>query len=314
MIDHCRHGQEHSHHYHHHEGLAEGITPKYVKKLQIVLVLAIIYLFIQAVGSYYSGSLALLADAGHKLADVGAISLALIASWFSHLAKSSRKTFGYYRLEILAALTNSTTLIFMAGYILYEAYERFLQKSSGHIHGDTMLVVALIGLVINLVAAKILYPSRELNLNIKGALFHIVADIADSLGTMLTAIGILLFKLYWLDTAFSVIIALIVLYNAIRVFKEAFHILMESSPKHLDVNAIEAFLRKREGVLDVHDLHVWTITTGKNALLAHVKVSEETFQHDIARSLEAALRDEYDLCHITIQLEPPDFQEDAIPF
>jgi cobalt-zinc-cadmium efflux system protein len=311
---HCRHGQEHNYHHHHHVGLAEGITPIYVKKLQWVLALAILYLVAQALGAFFSGSLALLADAGHKLADVGSISLALIASWFSHLASSPKKTFGYYRLEIIAALMNGLTLILMALYILWEAYERLSRHEAVHIEGGIMLAVAGVGLLINLVSAKLLYPVKELNLNVKGALFHIMADIADSLGTMLTAGAIMLFQVTWLDSLMSVLIASLVLYNACRIFRDAFHILMEAAPGHLHLPTVEQFIRQRSGVLDVHDLHVWTITTGKDALLAHVKVTQEAFRHEIARALEKDLREQFELCHITIQLEPPDFVEEAIPF
>lgn len=310
----CRHGQEHGYHHHHHVGLAEGITPTYVKKLQWVLILAVIYLAAQAAGSFLSGSLALLADAGHKLADVGAISLALIASWFSHLASSPKKTFGYYRLEIIAALLNGLTLIFMALYILWEAYERVSSHGHAHIEGGIMFIVASAGLIINLISAKLLFPARELNLNVKGALFHIMADIADSLGAMLTAGAIMLFNITWLDTVLSVVIASLVLLSAFRIFREAFYILMESAPKRLHIPSMEQFIREQKGVLEVHDLHIWTITTGKDALLAHVKVTDEAFRHEIARELEKELRERFDLCHITIQLEPPDFVEDAIPF
>lgn len=314
MTDHCAHGQAHEYHHHHHVGLAKEIAPEYLKKLQWVLCLAIVYLFAQAIGSYLSGSLALLADAGHKLADIFAISLALFASWFSHLASSPRKTFGYYRLEIVAALLNALLLMAMAFYILWEAYERLSHPGHAEIEGGIMLGVACFGLIINLVAAWLLFPSRKQNLNVKGALFHLVADIVDSLGTMLTAGAILLFKLTWLDAVMSVIIAALVLYNAVRILKEAFHILMEAAPHHLEVKEIETFIRTREGVLDVHDVHVWTITTGKDALLAHVKVTQEAFQHELARVLEKDLRERFDLCHITVQLEPPDFVEEAIPF
>jgi cobalt-zinc-cadmium efflux system protein len=131
---------------------------------------------------------------------------------------------------------------------------------------------------------------------------------------MLTAASIVMFHVLWLDACMSVIIASLVLYNAFRIFKEAFHILMEFAPKRLNIPQIEQFIRGQDGVLDVHDLHIWTITTGKDALLAHVKVTQEAFKHDIARALEKDLREQFELCHITVQLEPPDFVEEAIPF
>lgn len=314
MTDRCRHGEHHHHHQHLHAGVAEGMTPQHVRKLQIAVCLAIIYFIAQAAGSFFSGSLALMADAGHKLADIGSIALALFASWFSHLSSSPRKTFGFYRLEILAALTNGMALFCVALGILWEAYERLVHHAGVEIQGGIMLAVAGFGLFLNLVAAKVLFPAKDSNLNVKGALFHLMADIADSLGTMLTAVGIMLFHWMFLDTVISVIIALVVLINAARVFQEAFHILMEAAPDHLQVDRIRDFVLARPGVTNVHDLHVWTITMGKEALLAHVRVNAEAFSHDMARSLEKQLRDTFNLCHITVQLEPPGFEEGEIPF
>ncbi len=314
MSDDCSHGQHHYHHHHHHLGLAEGIPQSYIVKLQWVVGLAILYLVMQTIGSYLSGSLALLADAGHKLADIAAISLALFASWFSSLASSPRKTFGYYRMEILAALINATGLVFIAVVILWQAYERAMRHSSVEIEGGMMLAASLVGLLINCISAKILYPEREANLNVKGALFHVLTDILNSLGEIVTAAGILLFRFYWLDTAISAIIATLVLYNASRVFGEAVNILMESAPKRLHMAKVRDFILRYPNVDDLHDLHIWTITTGKDALLAHVKVKDGAFTHEMARSLEKELRDAFNLCHITIQLEPPGFEESDIPF
>jgi cobalt-zinc-cadmium efflux system protein len=311
MSDECRHGKHHFHHHHHHVGLAEGITPIYIKKLQIAVGLALLYFVIQAVGSFYSGSLALLADAGHKLADIGSISLALFASWFSHLSVSPRKTFGYHRLEILAALLNGIGLVIVALFILWEAISRVIHHTEVHIEGGLMLGVSLCGLLINIISARVLYPAKELNLNVKGALFHIMADIINSLGETITAVSILFFHAVWLDTAVSAVIASLVLYNALRLFMEALNILMESAPEHLNLDDIRAFILETRGVTDVHDLHVWTITTGKDALLAHVLVNTEHFTYQTSHQLEKSLRDTFDLCHITLQLEPPGFQEDA---
>jgi cobalt-zinc-cadmium efflux system protein len=310
LSDECRHGLQHQHHHHHHVGLAEGIRPSYVKKLQVVMALAILYLVIQTFGSVYSGSLALLADAGHKLADIGALALALFASWFSFLSASPRKTFGFYRLEILAALFNGLGLMVIACIILWEAMSRTTHPVN--IQGGLMMGVSIAGLLINIVSAKLLYPDKELNLNVKGALFHIMSDIANSLGEILAASGIMLFRLTWLDTGISMVIALLVFYNAARVFREALHILMEAAPRHLDIGKIRDYILSQPGVVDVHNLHVWTITTGKEALLAHVRVNDDTFAYPVAQTLENDLRARFDLCHITIQLEPPGFVEEPL--
>lgn len=312
-MDDCRHGQEHHHHHHHHIGLAEGITPAYVQKLRVVALLAFLYLVIQFVGSLLSGSLALMADAGHKLGDIAAILLALFAGWFAGLARSPRYTFGFHRLEIMAALVNATGLLVTACIILWEAKERF-DHPVAHIEGGLMMGGAFLGLLINLLSARILYPARELNLNVKGALLHVIADILNSVGEMITAACIILFHIFWLDTIISVIIAALIFVNAARLLRTTLNILMESSPPHLNVAGIRDFIQRQPGVTEVHDLHVWTITTGKNALLAHVRVAQDAFRHDAAREMEQCLRDAFDLCHITIQLEPPGFQESTIPF
>jgi cobalt-zinc-cadmium efflux system protein len=314
MSQNCHHGQQHIDHHHHHVGLAEGLTTKYVKKLQWVMGLSIIYLVSLVLGGFYSGSLALWADAGHKLADTASIALALAAAWFANLSSSPRKTFGYYRLEILAALINALGLMFVSGFILWEAFQRLFQQGHGHIHGGVMLGVALLGLLINLISAYILYPSREFNLNVKGALLHILTDVANSVGEMGAALAILWFGFNWLDALISLMISFLVLYNALRMMKEAFNILMEASPSRLSVPHIRDFILRRPGILDVHDLHVWTITTGKDALLAHVRVDKSLFHYESAQTLEKELRETFDLCHITVQLEPPDFKEAEIPF
>jgi cobalt-zinc-cadmium efflux system protein len=205
-------------------------------------------------------------------------------------------------------------LVFVSGFILWEAFQRLFHQGHGHIHGGVMLGVAGLGLVINLISVYILYPSREFSLNVKGALLHILTDLANSVGEMGAAIAILWFGFNWLDALISLMISLLVLFNALRVMKEALNILMEASPPRLSVPHIRDFILRRPGVLDVHDLHVWTITTGKDALLAHVRVDESLFHYESAQALEKDLREAFDLCHITVQLEPPDFKEAEIPF
>jgi len=309
----CHHGQALSHQ-HHHIGVAEGVRPLYLKKLQIAMVLAVVYLIVQSVGAYFSDSLALWADAGHKLADILAMGLALGASWLASLATSKRKTFGFHRLEILAALINGIALLLIALYILYEAGERLLRGEIVEIKGQVMFCVATIGLLLNLVSAILLYPSREMNLNVKGALFHLMTDIADSVSTLLASISVMYFHWFWVDSALSLVIATLVGFNAVRLFKEAFHILLEAAPNPQLVESIEHFIRHRPGVLDVHDLHLWTITTGKTALLVHVKVNSHHFNSQTVEELEHSLREHFDLCHLTLQLEPEVFQEAPIPF
>lgn len=280
------------------------------------MVLAVLYLVAQVFGGYLSGSLALIAEAGHKLADVSALALALFASWFASLPASPKKTFGYHRLEILAALINGLVLFFIATMVIQEAIGRLygIEGVHGHHHhieGGLMLWVALIGLIINGIAAYILWPSKDSNLNVKGAYFHVVADIMGSVGTIITALLILWFDIQWADAVISVLIALMILFNAVRIQWEAINILLEGAPPHASPQAVERYIRQNPDVLEIHDLHVWTITTGKDALMAHVVVSDRAFHHQTLVEMEKKLRDEFGLCHITVQLEPPGFTEEA---
>ncbi len=313
MTDDCRQG-EHPLHHHHHTGIVEGMPRRYVHKLKLTLGLSIFYLLVLVAGSILSGSLALMADAGHKLMDVLSITIALSASMVANWPPTQQKSFGFYRFEILAALLNGSSLFLMALWILWEAYQRSISGERVHIEGGIMLAVSVLGLIVNILAAWLLFPERGANLNVRGALFHVFTDILDSLGTIITAIGIVLMNWVALDTIVSSIIALLVMVNAVRLFKSAFHILMEAAPKRVSVRAIEKHIEAWPGVLNAHDIHCWTITTGKDALMAHVQVDERTFLHDTARALEADLRECYDLCHITIQLEPPGYQEEAAAF
>lgn len=314
MSQDCHHGRQHIRHHHHHLGVAEGISPQHVKKLQSVMFLSVLYLLMQAIGGFYSGSLALWADAGHKLADLGAIILALLAAWLANLSSSPQKTFGFYRLEILAAFLNAAGLMAVSILIFFEALQRLLQVESGHIHGHIMVGVAGLGLLMNIASAAILYPARSFNLNVKGALLHVMTDIANSLGQMLAAGVIVWFGWTWADALIGLAIALMVFVNAGRVLREALGILMEAAPPRLSVPHIQDFILRHPGVQNVHDLHVWTVTTGKDALLAHVQVDMARFQDETAKALELALREAFDLCHITIQLEPPGFEEEVLPF
>jgi cobalt-zinc-cadmium efflux system protein len=311
----CFHGEHHEHHRHQHVGLAEGMKRPHLKRLRLVMVLSAFYLAAQIAGAYWSGSLALLAEAGHKFSDVSFIALALIAAWFAGLAPTPQKTFGFARIEVVAAFLNGLALVWVAGFILYEAYSR-LSGEHHHVEGNLMLWVASGGFLINLACMRALHPSIEENLNVKSAFYHITADLLGSAGTIVSALLIIFFEWHRADSVLSVLIAMLVLYNAIRLLRESTHILMDATPKYFDPDQLELFIRSFQGVLSVHDLHVWTITTGKDALLAHVVVEPEHFNHETVDTIEHGLRERYDLCHITLQIEPPDFAdaEARMPF
>ncbi len=309
---HCHHGHQH-YHPHNHPGVAEGMTRGHTIRLRMVLILSAVYMLVQFLGGYVSGSLALQAEAGHKLGDICVLGMALGAAWLALLPANLRKTFGYGRIEIFAALVNSLLLMGVACFILTEAFERFSGEHH-HVEGYIMMLVSLVGLLINLLSARILKPAAGSNLNIKGALFHVLADMLASVGTFISAGLIMCFQLNWLDTLLSAIIAGLVFFNALRLFREAVHVLMEAAPYHLNPEILTNFLQTFPGVRSVHDLHLWTITTGKEALLTHVVVAPEHFHQQTLTQLEEALREKFALCHITIQLEPVGFEEQALPF
>lgn len=310
----CQHGHHHLHHHHHHDGLAEGLGNDNIRRLANVLVLASAYMLLQFFGGYASGSLALLAEAGHKLSDTLAIALALLAAWLANRPPTQHRTFGFGRAEILVAFGNGLVLILVASEILREAFERMEGHHHHDINSPMMMAVAAAGLLINLFSLGILSPSRNKNLNIKGAYLHVMTDLIGSIGTVISALVIWLTHWVWLDLVLSSVIAILVFSNAIRILAEALHVLLEAAPKHLDLNAVEQFLRGLPHVLDIHDLHVWTITTGKEALLVHATVKTEAFVYGTATLIENQLRDTYGFCHITVQLEPEGFEEPSPAF
>ena len=213
----CFHGKHHEHHRHQHAGLAEGMERGHLKRLRLVMLLSAVYLAVQVLGGYWSGSLALLAEAGHKFSDVSFIGLALIAAWFAGLSPTPQRTFGYARVEIIAAFLNGLALLWVSGFILYEAYEGLAGGHHHHVEGNLMLIVAGAGFLINLTCLRALHAFVHENLNVKSAFYHIMADLMGSAGTVISALLIIFFDLHWADLVLSVLISLMVLVNGIRL-------------------------------------------------------------------------------------------------
>jgi cobalt-zinc-cadmium efflux system protein len=302
---------QHHHHEHHHAPHPPS-SHNPLRRLSAVLVLTFVYLIAEAIGGWLTGSLALLADAGHMLADVGGIGLALFASWFSNQPASPQRTFGYYRLEILAAFVNGLVLVVMSLWILYEAYERFFTPPQ--VQEGWMLAIASGGFIVNLIAVRVLHGAHTHSLNMKGAYLHILGDLAGSVGAILAGLFMMFGGFYQADPIASGVIAVLVLYSAIYLVLDAVNILLESCPSHLNVASVKEAMLAVEGVLSVHDLHVWSITSGKDALSAHVVVTSETFGDKMLSKLQGCLKEKFGISHLTLQLEPPDFEEDEIHF
>jgi len=255
----------------------------------------------EAFGGWFANSLALLADAGHMLTDVAALSLTLAAIWFAARPATAKKTFGYYRLEILAAFVNGIALVLISLWVIYEAYERW--NAPLEIKGFELTLIAVGGLVINLICAKLLHAGHEHNLNMHGAWLHVIGDALGSVAAIVAGVLIVSFNWLWADAACSVLISLIIIFSAWRLIRESVNVLLEGTPAHINLTAVEQSIRQTENVRDVHDLHVWTITSGMEALSVHVVHEETVEQKSLLQLIRKNLHDEFGIDHLTIQME-----------
>jgi cobalt-zinc-cadmium efflux system protein len=288
-------------------------TDQNILRLGIVLAITALYMLIEFFGGLWVNSLALLADAGHMLTDVGAIGLALFAAWFSKQPCSSQKTYGYYRLEIFAALINGIALALISFFILYEAFMRLQHPLQ--IRAGILIWIASGGFILNLVSASILFKSSQHNINIRSAFFHVLSDSLGTLGTVIAGVFIYFWNFYQADPILSMAIALLVLINGWKLIQEATNILLEACPVHLSVADIESALIDLHEIRAVHDLHVWSITSGKEALSVHLVVEDaEHYTPELVMKVQQVLKEKFGLTHLTVQLETPNFEEDSIHF
>ena len=290
-------GLEHNHE-HSHDLRSAG-------KRNLVIAFALIagFMFVEVVGGILSGSLALLADAGHMLTDAASIALALVAMHFAGRPHSVQRTFGYHRLEILAALVNALALWVIVAWVLFEAYGR--SRAAPEVDGRIMLSIGAIGLFVNLGAAWVLHRSSAHNINIQGAFLHVLADLLGSAGVVVS--GILVWAFGWTiaDPVASVVIAVLILASSWRLMAKVVHVLLEGTPEHIDVYQLCRQLEAVEGVTRVHDIHVWTLSPGNEALTAHVLIDPD-YPGDV-EALRLRLRDivyhDFGIGHITLQVE-----------
>ena len=268
------------------------------------------FMVVELVGGLLTRSMALLSDAGHMFTDVGAISLALFASWLALKPKDPRRTYGYFRAEIIGALVSGVLLILMCGYILYEAYDRFSHPQP--IPGGPVLLIATMGLVVNIGSALMIRKGHRINLNIEGAYLHMLADALGSIGAMAAGAVIILTGWTQVDTLASVLIAALILWGGWRLLMKSMDILMESTPHEIDYSEVETALKSREHILDIHDLHIWTISSGVLALSAHIKMTSDCVSSghwpECLRETQDLLRKKWGIEHTTLQTEPPHFQ------
>jgi len=278
----------------------------------IVLSITALVMIAEIIGGLLANSLALLSDAGHMLTDILALSLSIIAMRFAQKPPTTSKTFGFYRLEILAAFFNGILLLFISFYIFYEAYQRLVHPEE--IKGLFMLVVAAIGLLANGVGIVILRKSALRNLNVKSAFFHVVGDTISSGGVIVGGLVILYTGWYIVDSLIGIFIGMLILRGAYSLVRESVDIFLEATPKDLDVEKMLSDLHKIDGVKNIHHLHLWTITSGIYAMSAHVLIKDLLVSRSaqILRQIETLLKGKYNMEHTTIQFESESCGDDVV--
>lgn len=275
-------------------------SPGSERALALILGLVCLYMLAEVVGGLLSNSLALLADAGHMLSDAAALGLALFAIRMGRRPATSKRTWGFYRAEILAALVNGTALVVISTLIFIEAWKRF--SAPPEVESGMMIVVATGGLVVNLIGLAVLSKERDHSLNVRGAWLHVLTDALGSLQAIVAGLLIYRFGWLWLDPVASILIAALVAFSAWSLLRDSVAVLMEGSPAHIDVDEVRDMLLSHPEVVDVHDLHIWTITSGLESLSAHVVVEPDA-DDEILTSLQATLRQRFGIDHVTLQIE-----------
>jgi cobalt-zinc-cadmium efflux system protein len=271
------------------------------RALAIALAVTAVYTVVEVVGGIYTGSLALLADAVHMLSDNLALALALVAAWLATRPATPGRSYGYKRAEVLAALANGVLLVALSIWIFVAAFQRLTDPPD--VLGGWMLVIAVVGIAVNLAAGSVLYRSRAASINVEAAFRHVLADLLGSFGVLAAAVVILTTGWLQADPIVSILIGVLVLASAWTILRDSTEILLEATPRGMDATEIGRRLAGAPGVVEVHDLHVWTITSGFPALSAHVLVRPGEDCHGRRRELERLLHDEFGIEHTTLQVD-----------
>lgn len=293
-----------------HDHTHQRRSAKSLGRLRLALGLTFLYMIAEAVGGWLTNSLALIADAGHMLTDVAALSLTLFAIWFASRPATSKKTYGYYRLEILAAFVNGIALVLLSIWIIYEAFERW--QSPPAIAGTEMTVVAVGGLLVNIIAAYLLHSDHKHDLNMRGAYLHVAGDLLGSVAAIIAGLCITMLGWLWADPAVSAVISLIIIFGAWRLIIDSVNVLLEGTPRHINLAAVESTILDTTGVGGVHDLHVWTISSGLEALSAHITHDDSVSHSELLVAVRAKLHDSFGIDHLTIQMETLDREAEAV--
>jgi cobalt-zinc-cadmium efflux system protein len=276
-------------------------------RLKLALAISSIYFFAELIGGFLTNSLALLSDAGHMLSDIAALALSLFAFRIAKRPATVSSTYGYHRAEILAALFNGLTLWLIVGVIFAAAYNRFLDPPAVKSYG--MMIVASLGLLVNVVAGAVLYGSHHHNLNLRGAFLHVVSDALGSVGAIAAGLVMLLTGWYVADPVISILIGLLILHSSWSLVKESLSVLMQAVPKGIRLEDVQQALEGVEGVSKVHDLHVWAVTSDIYTLSAHAVVESGGDFHQVLNGIEDTLKERFNIEHTTIQLETESREE-----
>ncbi len=289
------------HHNHNHNHTHGSVRERGKSRLRLVLVLTSLFFVVEVLGGLWTNSLALLSDAGHMLSDMFALGLSLFAFWLSSRKPSPTKTYGYYRFEVVSAFINGVLLILIALWIFGEAYSRFQEPAA--VKSVPMLVIAVLGLMINLLGIYLLHEIGTKNINIRGAMFHLIGDAAGSVGAITAAIAISLTGWTFFDPLVSVLIGLLIIYSAWRLLWDVVNILMQGVPPHIDLDGIKQEMLSVDGVIGLCDLHIWSLTSEVESLSAHVVVEDMGRNKEILEKLTCLIRDRFGINHVTLQIE-----------
>lgn len=279
-------------------------------RLTGALAITFLYMIAEGVGGWLTNSLALIADAGHMLTDVAALALAIGAIWFAARPATAKKTFGWYRLEILAAFVNGMVLVLLSIWVTYEAIIRW--QSPPQVLGLPMTVIAAGGLIANFISLSLLHADHAHDLNVRGAWLHIMGDMLGSAAAVIAGALILAFGWLWADPLTSVLISVIIVVGAVRLVLESVNVLLEGTPAHIDLRAIDRSLMELDGVAGVHDLHVWTISSGREALSVHITHAAGVNHSQLLARVRDELQTTFGIDHLTIQMETPEHETEAL--
>ncbi len=282
----------------------EELRSKNTKVIKIALGITFVFFLLELVGGLLTNSLALLSDAGHMLTDVLALGMSLFAMWFARRPPTQTHSFGYHRMEIFAAFLNGLTLAGISIYIFIEAYHRL--HSPPDVAGVPMLAIAVTGLFVNLTSGYILHDSKDSSLNVRGAYLHVLGDALGSVGAICAGVIMLTTGWMYADPLFSILIGLIIVISSVRLLRDTFHVLMQGTPSDIHPCQVQQSIEQLENVLGIHDLHIWTLTNGIEAMTVHVNVRPtlSSDQHDaIIHRIRELAKNEFGIQHSTIQLE-----------